>query len=118
MKGRVVPSNMKPLRPIRSLSSHQSQNPQKLMPAKSIGSSILKNKGLNHLLRYDEVGFPSNKGQRFTDRLLLGKNNLTAKITAIKIYIDYSTNLISGLQCTYSGNKKGGEHVRKDKDQR
>ena len=78
----------------------------------------MKHKSLNHLLKYDEVGLPSSKGQRFTDRLVLGKNNLTAKITGLKIYLDKQTNLIAGLQCIYSGNKKGGEHVKKDKDQR
>lgn len=118
MKGKVVPSNMKPLRPIRSLSSHQGEQLQKLLPAKSIGSSLTKNKALTHLLKYDEVGLPSAKGQRFTDRLLLGKNNLTAKITGVKVFIDQETELIAGIQCTYSGNKRGGEHVRKDKDQR
>lgn len=61
---------------------------------------------------------PSPKGQRFTDRLLLGKNNLSAKITSVRVYLDKNTNLIAGLQLGYSGNKKGGEHVRKDKDQR
>ena len=109
---------MKPLRPIRSLSSHQGENPQKLLPAKSIGSSMVKNKGLSHLLKYDEVGLPSSKGQRFTDRLLLGKSNLTAKITGIRAFLDKDSDLIAGIQCTYSGNKRGGEHVKKDKDQR
>lgn len=109
---------MKPLRPIRSFSSHQPDKAQKLLPAKSIGSSLVKNKGFNHLLKYDEVGFPSGKGQRFTDRLVLGKTNLTAKITGLKVYLDTGLNLIAGLQCTYSGNKRGGDHVRKDKDQR
>ena len=118
MKGKVVPSNMKPLRPIRSYSSHQGENPHKILPSKSIASSMVRNKGLVHLLRYDEVGLSSAKGQRFTDRLLLGKNNLTAKITGVKVYIDIETELIAGIQCTYSGNKRAGEHVKKDKDQR
>ena len=61
---------------------------------------------------------PSSKGQRFTDRLLLGKNNLTAKITSARVYLDQTTNLIAGIQLGYSGNKKGGDHVKKDKDQR
>lgn len=49
MKGRVIPSNMKPLNPIRSLSSHQGENPNKVLPAKP----ALKNKGLTHLLKFD-----------------------------------------------------------------
>jgi hypothetical protein len=52
MKGRVVPSNMKPLKPLRSFSSHQGENPLKLLPAKSQGSP-LKAKGLSHILKYD-----------------------------------------------------------------
>ena len=59
---------------------------------------------------------PSAKGQRFTDRILLGKSNLNSKITGIKVYFDKSNNLIAGIQMTYTGNKKGGDYVKKDKD--
>jgi len=59
---------------------------------------------------------PSAKGQRFTDRNVLGKSNLNSKIVGIKVYLDKLTNLIAGIQLTYMGNKKGGEYVRKDKD--
>ena len=59
---------------------------------------------------------PSPKGQRFTDRNVLGKSNLNSKIVGIKVYLDKLTNLIAGIQLTYMGNKKGGEYVRKDKD--
>lgn len=59
---------------------------------------------------------PSVKGQRFTDRNVLGKSNLNSKIVGIKVYLDKLTNLIAGIQLTYMGNKKGGEYVRKDKD--
>jgi len=52
MKARVVPSNMKPLKPIRSSSSHQGDNPQKLLPNKSFGNG-LKTKGISHILKYD-----------------------------------------------------------------
>jgi hypothetical protein len=111
MKGRVIPSNLKPLNPIRSLSSHQGENPQKLMPAKP----ALKNKGLSHLLKFDEVGLPSPKGQRFTDRIILGKSNLSAKITGLKVFIERSSGLIGGIQVSYNG-KRGGEHVRRDRE--
>jgi len=57
----------------------------------------------------------SAKGQRFTDRNILGKSNLSSKIIGIKVYIDKSSNLIAGLQLTYIG-KKGGDYVKKDKD--
>lgn len=111
MKGRVIPSNMKPLNPIRSLSSHQGENPNKVLPAKP----ALKNKGLSHLLKFDEVGLPSPKGQRFTDRIILGKGNLFAKITGLKVFIERMSGLIGGVQATYDG-KRGGEHVRRDRD--
>ena len=51
MKGKVVPSNMKPLNPLRSYSSHQGDNPQKLLPSKSLNSS--KAKAITHVLKYD-----------------------------------------------------------------
>ena len=117
MKSRVVPSNMKPLKPLRSFSSQQGENPLKLLPAKSQGSP-LKAKGLSHILKYDQVGLLSAKGQRFTDRNVLGKGSLSTRIVGIKIYIDRSNTLIAGIQCTYAGNKKGGDYVRKDKDQK
>ena len=110
MKGRVIPSNLKPLNPIRSLSSHQGQNQDKVIPAKP----ALKNKGLSHSLKFDEVGLPSPKGQRFTDRIILGKSNLSAKITGLKAFIERSSGLIGGIQVIYNG-KRGGEHVRKDR---
>lgn len=111
MKGRVIPSNLKPLNPIRSLSSHQGQNPQKLLPSKP----SLKNKGLSHLLKFDEVGLPSPKGQRFTDRIILGKSNLSARITGMKVFIERMSGLIGGVQVYYDG-KKGAEHVKRDKE--
>jgi len=117
MKSRVVPSNLKPLKPLRSYSSHQGENPQKLLPSKSFGSAA-KAKGISHILKYDEVGMLSAKGQRFTDRTILGKSNLTSKIISIKVYLDKSCDLIAGIQCIYAGNKKGGDYVRKDKDQK
>jgi hypothetical protein len=110
MKGKVIPSNLKPLNPIRSFSSHQGENPNKVLPSKP----ALKNKGLSHLLKFDEVGLPTPKGQRFTDRIILGKSNLFAKITGMKVFIEKKTGLIGGIQVFYDG-KKGGEHVRKDK---
>lgn len=57
-------------------------------------------------------------GQRFTDRVILGKNSLTLKITSLKVYVDKTTNLIAGIQCIYTGNKQGADHIRKDKDQK
>ena len=59
-------------------------------------------------MKFDEVGLPSGKGQRFTDRNLLGKSNLTAKITGMKVYIDRISGLIGGIQVFYDNGKKGG----------
>ena len=55
------------------------------------------------------------KGQRFTDRHLIGKHNLTSKITGVKMYIDMASHTFAGIQCTYGG-KKGSDHIRKEKD--
>ena len=60
----------------------------------------------------------SSKGQRFTDRTVLGKNNLNAKIIGVKVYLDRMNSLIAGINVTYSGNKKGGDHVKKDRESR
>jgi len=68
------------------------------------------------LLKFDEVGLPSSKGQRFTDRNILGKTSLNSKIIKVKVYLDKNTNDIAGIHCTYSGNKKGGDYVKKDKE--
>ena len=117
LKGQVLPSNMKPLRPLRSYSSHYtSENvfkpliqKDKKTPAKNLSIHInSKNtKTLNHILKFDEVGMISEKGQRFTDRNILGKNKLNTKITGLLVYYSKKEGLICGLQATY-GNKRGG----------
>lgn len=75
-------------------------------------------KSLVHPIKFDEVGMSSEKGQRFTDRNILGKSNLNTKITGMTVYIDKENGVICGLQCTYSNKKRGGEYVRKDRDSR
>lgn len=65
-------------------------------------------KTLNHLLKFDEVGLTSDKGQRFTDRNILGKNNLLTKMTGLTIFINVQTKAISGVQAIYNHNKRGG----------
>jgi hypothetical protein len=84
------------------------------MPSKSTVAN--KSKGLTHILKFDEVGMPSSKGQRFTDRNILGKTNLNAKIIRVKVYLDKNANCIAGIQCIYSNNKKGADYIKKDKD--
>jgi hypothetical protein len=57
----------------------------------------------------------TSKGQAFTDRNILGKSNFNTKITSMCVYIDKNNNIISGLQCTYNGHKKGGNYVKLSK---
>lgn len=123
MKSKVIPSNLKPLKPIRSYSSHPEVFPSdvtstiiknKVYPAKNLKPS----KSLQHILKFDEVGLASENGVKFTDRNILGKSNLMTKITGIKVYVDKIHNVICGIQCTYNGRKKGGDYVRKDKEAR
>lgn len=49
----------------------------------------------------------SEKGQRFTDRNILGKKNLNSKIVGFTVYMNNQTGAIGGIQATYH-NKKGG----------
>lgn len=112
MKGKVVLTNLKPLKHLRALSSQQTQVAKdKISPNKTTKPI----KTLMHLLKYDEVGFASAAGQRFTDRNMLGKSSLLTKLTGIKVFIDRAHGCIAGIQCIYNYHKKGGEHVRKDK---
>ena len=82
-----------------------------------VKSVKITNKILSHALKFDEVGFSSSvNSQRFTDRNMLGKSNLSTKITGIKVYYDKSKTNICGIQCTYNGHKKGGDYVKRDKE--
>lgn len=114
LKTRVKPENM---RPIRSIST--TENPIKATKIKRVSTSIQKNKGtLSHILKFDEVGMTSEKGQRFTDRNILGKATNTRLIGA-NVFVHKALNFISGLQSIYKMGefkKPGGEYVRKDKD--
>lgn len=64
-------------------------------------------KTLAHILKFDEVGMTSDKGQRFTDRNILGKKNLYSKIISFTVFINQQTGAIGGLHAVYS-HKKGG----------
>lgn len=59
----------------------------------------------------------SEKGQRFTDRNILGKKNLHSKIVGFTAYIHNQTGVIGGVHAIYS-NKKGGQYVKKDRETR
>lgn len=49
----------------------------------------------------------SDKGQRFTDRNVLGKKILHSKIISFTVFINNQTGAIGGLHAVYS-HKKGG----------
>lgn len=67
------------------------------------------------MLKFDQVGMTSDKGQRFTDRNILGKKNLHSKIVSLTIFINNQTGAIGGIQALYN-HKKGGEYVKKDRE--
>lgn len=73
-------------------------------------------KSLTHILKHDEVGFMTDKGQRFTDRNILGKTNLMTKMTGLTVFTNCQTKAISGVQATYNHNKRGGEYLKKDRE--
>ena len=72
---------------------------------------------LTHMLKFDQVGMTSDKGQRFTDRNVLGKKILHSKIISFTVFINNQTGAIGGLHAVYS-HKKGGQYVRKDRETR
>lgn len=105
------------MRPMRSISTTETS---KLNKIKRIGTSVQKSsKGtLTHILKYDEVGMTSDRGQRFTDRSVLGKHTNT-KVVGVNVFINKATGLLCGIQSVYKVGdyrKPGGEYIRKDKD--
>lgn len=56
----------------------------------------------------------SEKGQRFTDRNILGKNKLNTKMTGLVVYLNPNEEAIGGIHAVY-GNKKGGQYLKKDR---
>jgi hypothetical protein len=91
----------------------------KASKAKRMGTSIQKSKGtLNHILKYDDVGITSDRGQRFTDRSILGKATNT-KLVGVNVFISKTMGLICGIQSIDKMGdfrKPGGEYLRKDRD--
>lgn len=51
-------------------------------------------------LKYDEKGVATEKGKRFTDRSILGRNFQT-QIMAVKLWTEKTQFGICGIQCTY-----------------
>ncbi len=64
-------------------------------------------------LKYDEKGLATEKGQRFTDRAVIGKVS-NSHIMSVKVWTEKSTFAICGIQCFYQiGDqiKSGAEHI-------
>ena len=67
-------------------------------------------------LKYDEKGLATDKGEKFTDRAIIGKGS-NAKITAVKVWTEKSSFEICGIQCFYKiGDqiRPGYEHINKE----
>jgi hypothetical protein len=64
-------------------------------------------------LKYDEKGLATEKGERFTDRAIIGKV-AASKITTVKVWTEKNSFAICGIQCFYKiGDqiKPGNEHI-------
>ena len=59
-------------------------------------------------IKYDEKGQATAKGERFTDRTVIGKTT-DLKIVGVKVWTEKNTFAINGIQCIY---KVGGEITR------
>lgn len=106
------------MRPTRSIST--TENAMKAAAkVKRVATSVQKNKGtLTHILKHDEVGMTSDRGQRFTDRAILGKSTAT-RLIGLNVFLNKTTGLVCGIQSIYrlgERRKAGGEYLRKDKD--
>jgi hypothetical protein len=67
-------------------------------------------------IKFDEKGKLSQKGERFTDRSILGKTN-NLRIVGLKVWTEKNSNAICGIQCRYKINdqlKYGDEHISKE----
>jgi|JI10StandDraft_1071094.scaffolds.fasta_scaffold2459288_1 hypothetical protein len=58
-------------------------------------------------LKYDEKGLATDKGQRFTDRAVIGKVS-GSRIVMVKVWTEKSSFAICGIQCFY----KIGDQIR------
>ncbi len=64
-------------------------------------------------LKYDEKGLATEKGQRFTDRSLIGKGT-NCRIASVKVWTEKSSFAICGIQCFYRiGDqiRPGAQHI-------
>lgn len=66
-------------------------------------------------IKYDEKGQATAKGQRFTDRNIIGKTT-DSRIIGVKVWTEKNSFAIEGIQCIYrigESIKAGQEHLNK-----
>ena len=76
-------------------------------PTKKVTNPAQKSISDQTHLKYDEKGLATEKGQRFTDRAVIGKVT-NSKIMTVKVWTEKSTFAICGIQFIY----KIGEQIR------
>lgn len=67
-------------------------------------------------LKYDEKGLATEKGQRFTDRAVIGKVS-NSRIVTVKVWTEKSSFAICGIQCIYKigdAIRPGTEHISRE----
>ena len=62
---------------------------------------------VNPNLKYDEAGFSTPKGVKFTDRKILGHSSLQTYMTSFHIYFNKNYNIICGIKITYNEDVEG-----------
>ena len=70
------------------------------MSLKKVSSPNQKTLSDQTHLKYDEKGLATEKGQRFTDRSIIGKVS-NSRITAVKVWTEKNSFAICGIQCFY-----------------
>ena len=70
------------------------------MPIKKVTNPNQKTLSDQTHLKYDEKGLATEKGQRFTDRSVIGKVS-NSRIVTVKVWTEKSSFAICGIQCFY-----------------
>ena len=66
---------------------------------------------INKNLKYDEAGYASEKGIRFTDRNVLGHDSPSTYMNGIQIYWNKNYNIINGIKILYNKEIEGNMHI-------
>ena len=85
-------------------------------PSKKVANPNQKTISDQTHLKYDEKGLATEKGQRFTDRAVIGKVS-NSRIITVKVWTEKSTFAICGIQCIYKiGDtiRPGTEHISRE----